>query len=139
MASDQNREAIERMFARVVAAGKRVGMTDDELHLMLDDILLGDGVRPAAPEKLPEPQAVGQPVPQPAEGKRKPGPDSLIPELDEPLPDGGIGATTIVDGDQEVTLESLGLGRVTMPVRLAPPPKTDWDKHAEGSGPLKPV
>ena len=139
--TEQNREAIERMFRRVVSAGKRFGMDDDELRLMLDDILLDGDTRPPIVEKKPAEQATTTPEASrertgPGNEMRKAGPDEVVPELDEPY-SGTPDVPVIVSGDEPVTLEGLGLGKVATPVRLRPPGKSEWDEYAAGKGLLK--
>ena len=139
---NKNREAIERMFRRVVSAGKRFGMDDDELRLLLDDILLDGDARSPVVDKKPVEQATATPevsrehTEELDKEMRKAGPDEVVPELDEPY-SGTPDVPVIVSGDEPVTLEGLGLGKVVTPVRLKPPGKSEWDEYAAGKGPLK--
>ena len=136
--SDANREAIERMFARVVAAARKAGMPDEEIRLIVDVELFGEGGAQA--ESAPaEPAPAEGPVIVERPGAPRPDAD-IIPELDGPVPNwDGEGeqrrGPPQFPEDGPLTLDDLGIGKVTQPVQLRPPPKTDWDRYATGEGP----
>ena len=131
--SDANREAIERMFVRVVAAARKVGLSDDEIRLIVDVEILGEGMPTTKPEPELEEAAKESTTTEEAPDAPRRSSGGLIPELDGPPLDW--------DGDEEQprvlietadgkppTLEGLGLGKVTTPIQLKPPPKTKEEK-----------
>ena len=125
--SDANREAIERMFARVVAAARKFGMPNEEIQLIVEIELFGEAVPAGAEEKAPE---VSSRAPASKPEQPKPGPDELIPELEEAEPnwEAKEGETAVLPDGSPVTLESLGIGRVERPVQLQAPPHTKNEK-----------
>lgn len=109
-------------------------MPDDEIQLIVEIELHGGTVPARAAEDLgagaQEPEGIDQKRPEP-------GPDELIPELQEAEPnwEAREGETAVLPDGSPVTLESFGLGKVEPPVQLRAPPHTKDEKNLiEGMG-----
>lgn len=127
--SEPNREALGRMVKTVVSAARKVGLSDDEIRIIVDAELLGGESAPVRTEiKIPSVEEIIVPS--------RPGPPradkDIIPELEGPVPDWtGQGES----GSIPLGLENLFQIR-TPPHRMKAPPKTSWDIYATGEGPV---
>jgi len=129
--SEANREAVERMFSKVIAAARKVGLSDDEIRIIVDvELLGGESVLAEKKPATVAPRIEDVVVPhRPGDTPRTDA--EIIPELEGPVP------STDTQGEPvrlPLGLENLFQIKVP-PRRIKAPPKSSWDKYAIGEGP----
>lgn len=130
--SEPNREALGRMVKTVVAAARKVGISDDEIRIIVDAELLGGESAPAEKRPAPSVPRLEDAIAPVRPGGKLRSDSEIIPELEGPVP-----GPDAQGGDPRIPLGLENLFQIrTPPYRIKAPPKSQWDKYAIGEGPV---